>query len=247
MTGEGRVRWVAGVDGCPAGWLLVLRDVEGARPASARIVATFAEVLALAEEPAMIAVDIPIGLPERGAIGGRVADVAARSVLGGRQSSVFAVPSRAAVMETDYRAACGRALATSDPPRKVAKQTFNLFPRMREVDRLMTPEMQSRVAECHPEAAFWAMNGERPLDEPKKVKSRPNEPGLALRRTLLAARGFDTAFLETTFRRSAAGPDDFLDACACAWTAGRILEGLARRFPDLPPVDARGLRQEIWA
>ena len=52
---------------------------------------------------------------------------------------------------------------------------------------------------------------------------------------------------ETPFRRTAAGPDDLLDACACAWTALRIVRGQAITFPSDPPLDARGLRQEIRA
>ena len=33
----------------------------------------------------------------------------------------------------------------SEPPRKVSKQCFNLFPKMREVDEQMTPALQERV------------------------------------------------------------------------------------------------------
>ena len=239
---------VAGVDGCRAGWLVVVRPLDGIGRPAVRIVATFAEVLALPEAPSLIAVDIPIGLPERSGIGGRAADIGARAKLGARQSSVFAVPARAAVMETDYGRACAVALLHSEPPRKVSKQTFNLFAKIREVDRLMTPALQARVVECHPETAFWAMNGAAPLALPKKVKSRPNAPGLALRRRLLAGAGWPMDFLATMpFRTADAGPDDLLDACGCAWTALRVLNGAALRFPAAPPLDARGLRQEIWA
>ena len=240
--------WVAGADGCPGGWLVVLSDTTGSERPTARIVAAFADILALPEAPRVIAIDMPIGLPERSGGGGRVPDAAARAVLGKRQSSVFAVPSRSAVMAADYWAACDAALATSDPPRKVSKQAFQLFRRIREIDLLMTPGLQQRVFECHPEVAFWAMNASTPLDEPKKVKSAPWEPGLALRRRLLVTAGLPASFLaETRFRRSAAGPDDFLDACACAWSAARILAGTAVTFPAEPPLDARGLRQEIRA
>lgn len=240
--------WVAGVDGCPTGWLVVLRDRSGASAPSARIVATFADILTLPEVPQVIAIDMPIGLPERTGIGGRQPDIAARAKLGPRQSSVFAVPARRAVMATDYASACAAALETSEPPRKISKQAWHLFPRIREIDAVMTPALQQRVYECHPELAFWAMNDKRPAAEPKKVKSRSYPPGLALRRALLAANGFAEAFLtETSFRPSAAGADDFLDACACAWTAGRILDGTAETFPPEPPLDARGLRQEIKA
>ena len=240
--------WVAGVDGCPAGWLVVCRDITSSASPSARIAATFADILSLPEAPRIIAVDMPIGLPDRSGIGGRAPDIAARAVLGKRQSSVFAVPARAAVMQEDYAASCAVAQAHSDPPRKVSRQAFQLFSRIREIDRLMTPALQDRVVECHPELAFWALNGQRPLEEPKKVKSRPNEPGLAFRRHLLELGGFPAAFLHSTsFRRSAAGPDDFLDACACAWTAGRVYAQTSLTFPPEPPLDMRGLRQEIHA
>ena len=110
----------------------------------------------------------------------------------------------------------------------------------------MTRELQSRVVECHPELAFWALNGERPLSQPKKVKSRPFGPGLELRRTLLERAGYARPFLETGFKAKDAGPDDLLDAAAVSWTAARIVRGEARRFPADPPLDARGLRMEIW-
>jgi len=240
--------WVAGVDGCKAGWLCVLARLDASAPPRAAIYARFADVLMLQEAPLVIAVDVPIGLPERAIPGGRACDVALRRHLGGRQSSVFAVPARAAVMQQGYVEACATAERHSDPPRKVSKQCFNIFPKIREVDAALTPQLQGRIVECHPEGAFWAMNGERALEVPKKVKSRPYPPGLALRRALLIAAGFAPAFLdETRFAAAQAGMDDFLDACACAWTAARVQRGQARRFPDDPPRDGRGLRMEILA
>lgn len=236
---------VAGVDGCPGGWIAVVRRVDD--PQSARIDAfrTFLDVLASGPF-AMVAVDIPIGLPERARLGGRAADVEARKVLGARQSSVFSVPSRAAVVETDYRFACEIALATSDPPRKISKQAFNLFPKIREVDALMTPELQRRVREVHPEVAFSALNGWKPLGLPKKVKSRPFEPGLEMRRELLAGAGYSAQILNADVRPVGAGPDDLLDAAANSWTAVRLALGAARCFPVEPEIDARGLKCEIW-
>ena len=237
--------FVAGVDGCRAGWIVAIRPLATPVPLRIERVETFADVLVRALT--VIAVDIPIGFPDRAGIGGRAADVGARRCLGGRQSAVFAVPSRQAVLSHAYRDACAVAAATSDPPRKVSKQIFHLFPKMREVDALMTEDMQNRVFEVHPEIAFWAMNGERPLDQPKKVKSRPHPPGLALRRGLLAAAGYDLADLDAfQFRAKDAGPDDILDAVANSWTAARLARGEARRFPADPPRDARGLRMEIW-
>lgn len=235
---------VAGVDGCRGGWIVALWAED------ARILRcdSFKDVLAVAADAALIAVDMPIGLPERVGPGGRGPDAAARRVLGDRQSSVFSVPARAAVMAEDYRTACEIARRSSDPPRAVAKPCFNLFPKIRELDALMTPELQNRVVESHPEAAFWAMNGETPLDLAKRVKAQPHAPGLALRRDLLRKAGFPVEALDAAkFHRALAGPDDLIDAAAGAVVARRILEGRARRFPDAPAVDAKGLRMEIWA
>lgn len=61
--------WVAGVDGCRGGWFAVLlRLGSGSAPGSeARLAlcSSFSEVVSLPEEPAAIAVDIPIGLLDR--------------------------------------------------------------------------------------------------------------------------------------------------------------------------------------
>jgi predicted RNase H-like nuclease len=102
------------------------------------------------------------------------------------------------------------------------------------------------VYEVHPELAFWRLNGERALDEPKKVKSRCYEPGLALRRQLLVGAGFPADVVDAP-PPAGAGPDDLLDALACAAIARRIHEGLARPFPDPPERDALGLKMAIWA
>lgn len=128
--------WLAGVDGCRAGWFAVFLRPEG-KEAHARVFAKFAGIAAAPEAPAVIAVDIPIGLPERTGHGGRAAENAIRPLLGARQSSVFSVPARAALAATGYRQACAIALATSQPPRKISKQLFNIAPKIREVDECL--------------------------------------------------------------------------------------------------------------
>jgi len=94
MSQDAKGAWLAGVDGCKAGWIVVFarRVGEGMR---VRIVPRFADVLAAPEAPVVIAIDIPVGLPERAGYGGRAAENAVRPLLGARQSSVFSVPSRA--------------------------------------------------------------------------------------------------------------------------------------------------------
>jgi len=237
---------VTGVDGCPAGWIAVTFPIDHPEDAEWHIFKDFETLVAATAQHKALAIDMPIGLPEIAEAGGRAADREARAKLGDRKSSVFSVPARAAIYAQDYRAACEKALQFSDPPRKVAKQTFNLFPKIREIDALMTPGLQDRVVECHPEVSFWALNGCEPLDQPKKVKSRPYEPGIELRRCLLKDAGFRDEFLVGPVGSSRrVATDDFLDACAAAWSAARLASGAARRMPAEHVTDRKGLRVEI--
>jgi predicted RNase H-like nuclease len=225
---------VIGVDGAPGGWIAV----SWGQTVQHRLYRTFADILR--EDAAIIAVDMPIGLP---AMSGRKAERQARKGLGERQSSLFSIPARAAVMEVDYRKACAINLSHSDPPRKIAKQSFHLFPKIREIDALMTPALQQRVHEVHPEVAFWVMNGHTSVPLPKK-----HEHGSEFRRKLLTDSGFPISDLPpATYLRKDVGSDDVIDACACAWVARRILEGRAMRFPQVPERDAKGLEMCIRA
>lgn len=235
---------VRGVDGCPAGWIAVTIAAEGPLAPCVTITRDFSELTAGIEK---IAVDMPIGLPDRTGEGGRGPERLVRPLIGERQSSVFSVPSRRAVFCDDYREACAAALQTSAPPRMVSKQAFHLFPKIREIDALLRarPSLTTVVFEAHPEVAFWRIGGETPLPLPKKVKSRGHPPGLALRRDLLVAAGYPAGFLERPPR--GAGLDDLLDASANALVARRIHAGTAQSFPDPPGRDAHGLPVAIWA
>src|SRR5690606_28095500 len=80
--------WLAGVDGCAAGWIAAfVRPADGT--CHIEVFARFADVLNAPTAPAVVTVDIPIGLPERAGVGGRTAENIVRPLLGERQSSVF--------------------------------------------------------------------------------------------------------------------------------------------------------------
>ena len=55
---------VAGADGCPAGWFVVIRDL-GTGETSHHTVSGFAGLLDLCAWVKVLAVDIPIGLPDK--------------------------------------------------------------------------------------------------------------------------------------------------------------------------------------
>jgi predicted RNase H-like nuclease len=249
--------WVAGVDGCPAGWLVAFARSTG-REFLVRIVPRFADVLCAPESPRIVAIDIPIGLPEYSEIKGRAPEREVRPLVGRRRSSVFRVPSRATIyagVDTSipndnerYLSCCAIARATSLDKKAFGKQTFCLFPKIVEVDMVLRAHNQSidHVFEIHPELAFWRLNADRALDEPKKRKGRCHEPGLTLRRRLLVEAGFPATVVNRNPPKGAS-PDDLLDALACTAIARRIQAGLARPFPDRPKRDSFGLPMAIWA
>jgi predicted RNase H-like nuclease len=234
---------IAGADGCRAGWIVAVSRTDLTAMAVS-VVATFADVVQLAD---LIAVDMPIGLPERIGPDGRGPEKAVRPLLGDRQSSVFSVPARSAIYARDYGEACRLAFETSDPPRKVSKQLFHIAPKIREVDQVLRADkgVAARVFEAHPEVAFWRMNGEQALTEPKKLKGTPFPPGLALRRGLLIGADLPAPFVEAAPPRGAAA-DDLLDALANLTVAARLAAGTGRPFPPAFRHDAHGLPMAIW-
>jgi predicted RNase H-like nuclease len=85
---------VAGADGCPAGWFVVIRDL-GTGETSHHTVSGFAGLLDLCAWVKVLAVDIPIGLPESVSEGGRPVDRLARKRLQPHlAASVFPAPGR---------------------------------------------------------------------------------------------------------------------------------------------------------
>ncbi|RWH71629.1 MAG: DUF429 domain-containing protein [Mesorhizobium sp.] len=247
-----------GVDGCKAGWIAVRRD-PGAAP-SVAVLPSFAALLDALPADATVAVDMPIGLPDLSQKGGRGPEALVRPLLGNRQSSVFAIPSRAALYaHTDgfttieawyaaHRQASEVAKATSDPPRGVSIQAFGIFAKIREIDAVLIarPELRRRVFESHPEVAFCRLNDDQAMRLPKKIKGAVNPAGMAERKALLCRHGYIRGFLDRTPPRGAAA-DDFLDAAAMTLIAGRIASGEARPFPDPPLADRFGIPVAIWA
>ena len=207
---------VAGVDGCRGGWVVAVVDSGGL--ASLDVVPTLAEVIAR-EDLAVIAVDIPIGLPSSD--GTRQCDVEARQALRPFGSRVFPAPVRESLTHLDdYAAACAASRAVCG--NAMSRQAWNILGKIAEADAIA---LDPRVYECHPEVSFAALAG-APVAQRKKTREG-REIRLSLLREWLPGIG-DPGF-----------GDDGLDALACAWTASRILAGCARPLPDGPtPRDA---------
>lgn len=228
--------WVAGVDGCRAGWIVVLLNQTGSIwTHQVTLCPTFADVLALDPTPTVIAIDIPIGLLDKPQPGGRECDRQARRLLGCRASSIFTPPTRSMLKATHYEQVRTRGLSI---------QAFNILPKIREVDQLMTPAVQQRVHEAHPELAFMSLAG-TPMQYNKKTREGREERLRTLGKIFRGIRRtFGSACM--AFKRSGVAMDDLLDAYVLAWTAYRIASGQASCLPVSPIIDEKRLRMKIW-
>ena len=229
---------VLGVDGCRGGWCVVAIDTHTHEILDAGVSPNFDSVLALPSE--VLCVDIPIGLLDRP--GRRACDVEAGRLLGRRRaSSVFPPPSRRGLSFADYRTASDTNFQVTG--RRLSKQSFNITPKIRQVDERLNSQMQERVLEVHPELCFWALNACSPVMSKKSRVGGRIERWEMLRRYLPALAPSPPPRSELP---EGCRPDDYLDALVCAWTAVCVVRGKARRIPAQPESDGRGLRMEMW-
>jgi len=224
---------VLGVDACRAGWIGVALT---AGQTTLYFGATI-DALVLAAEAdgplAMIAIDIPIGLPDAGQ---RQADKLAYLAVGVLRSSVFITPTRRALDAPTHAAAS--ALNRQLAGQGISVQAFALKPKIHQVDKWVRD--RRHVIEVHPEVSFAQLAG-APLTVRKSTWA-----GTERRRGLLADAGIT---LGSDLGRPAemAAVDDVLDAAVAAWTARRSARGEAQSRPDPPEVFSDGLHAAIWS
>ena len=245
---------VLGVDACRAGWVGIALDGGDVRAYFAPGMAELAGRAAADGPVTVIAIDIPIGLPDASR---RRADQLAREALGPRWPSLFITPVRAAVEADDYRDAAAENRRRAGEG--LSRQAFNLQAKIRDVDQWLhaaspVPPQANRelsfsaqvgspgpaqVVEAHPELSFAAMAG-APLRSRKTTWA-----GAAERRALLGQAGLLLPD-DLGLAGDRAGVDDVLDAAAAAWTARRVSQGSARCLPPVPEIFSDGIPAAIW-
>ncbi len=202
---------VLGIDGCPGGWVGALVDGDGL----AWHTGPFDELLQL--PAAVVAVDIPIGLPAGPSR--RTADLEARAALGRQRSSVFLAPPRAVLDAVDQPDATRLSRAAGSTG--VSIQLFHVLAKIAEVDEALRtdPAAGARVVEVHPEVSF------RRIARHDALASKRTAAGRDAR--LDALRTWLPAFALPAPQPGRARADDCLDAAVCAWTAQRWQRGEA--------------------
>lgn len=229
---------LCGADGCKNGWVLAIHDLVSG-DTQARRASGIEDIFDSVGDLAMLAIDVPIGLPDAGP---RACDIEARAMLGRpRGSSVFPAPIRPMLSATSHPDASS--IGRSCDGRRLPVQCWHIIPKIREVDAYLreSAARRTRVKEIHPEVSFMLLAG-RPMRYAKRKLSG------RLERLALLEPLFGDAVSQAIEDRKALGakPDDILDAFIALWSAMRILDhtsiGLPRR---LSQVDREGIRMEI--
>jgi len=231
---------VAGADGTPDGWAVVIGEGDRWR---IKKVAALSEIFAGAAGMDIVAVDAPIGLCDTYKIGGRACDRKARTCLGKkRASSVFPAPVRPVLAASSWEDACARSRASAPHGKKISKQTFAILPKIREVDDLlqMHRELRDVVREVHPEVCFCELAGQ-PMTYKKSKPEGRKERQRALGRCFP-----DLDMIVKTGREQGLPLEDILDAAVACWSALRLAVGKGRSLVQPVPCDQTGLPMTIW-
>ena len=222
-----------GVDACKTGWIGIALSQGTLSAHAAAGIGDLVEDASSGGPLAVIAIDIPIGLPGTGR---RQADLLVRKAVGPRWASVFVTPGRPALEASDYASAAALSLRLAGEG--ISRQAFGLQAKILQVDRWVR-QTPHRVVEVHPEASFAQLAG-APLQSPKSTWA-----GIARRRQLLAGAGIVLPE-DLGLAGEKAAVDDVLDAAAAAGTALRVVCDQARPPPEPPDLFSDGLASAIW-
>ncbi|MFL2848307.1 MAG: DUF429 domain-containing protein [Coraliomargaritaceae bacterium] len=201
--------WI-GIDGCRGGWIIAwLKSDHSAEIHYRKTLRPF-----LKEVPKQAIILIDMILYKAGHKVPRQFDHYAKSQLGKWHSRVFPAPPQEALIAQDYPDACQRSQSVSG--KKISKQCYNLFAKIREANDLGIPEEQ--LIEYHPEIAFKQLNQNTIIEASKKT-----ELGRSLRQTLIEGhlKHYPSTPLKPKAKRTPSfwQPDDLLDALALALVA----------------------------
>ena len=201
-----------GIDGCRGGWIIAcLKDDH---PAEIHFIEALRAFLKKAPKDTVILIDMILYKPM--VPNPRPFDRFAKAQLGKWHSRVFPAPPQEALKAKDYPEACKHAFSLTG--KKISKQCYNLFPKIRVANHPSIP--QEQLIEYHPEIAFKQLNQNTVIEASKKTAL-----GRTLRRQLIASHLPNNTLeslspsLKTLPQKNLWQTDDCLDALALALVA----------------------------
>ena len=230
----------AGVDACKGGWMVAKSAAWPCREVPTLAVCPdLRAVLALTADCRRVAVDIPIGLSSGRAL--RACDVEAKKLLSGHNpSALFYAPPRetlSAESAREFQKLHRKLRGTG-----AGLPVWGFLPKVKEANAILTPALQKRVVEFHPELTWFRVAGEN-------LASKHTAAGIAERKKLLRrfVPDLERVLRSKGFLGRAAAHDDLLDALVGIGVAKASLQNSPYRVPAYKiETDKTGLRMEIW-
>ena len=230
------MKYVAGIDGSHAGWISVIRQIDKANYYKL----VFSKDLSVLcnDRINLALIDMPVGLDKKIFTGGRIVDKLARKKLIKRKSSIFNAPSRLTLKAKNYQEANK---INKKQGLGLSKQSWNLIPKIKELEILMQQDNRPLIFESHPEISFQEMNNKE-LNYSKKERL-----GIEERKKILESNGFEIEFLNKHLREKNRNfkHDDFLDACAISWSALRVSKNKNKNIPEKGVKDEKGILMQM--
>lgn len=225
-----------GVDGCKGGWIASIYNKGSFELKKYDSVEALVESN---EDYRELIIDMVIGLPSN-KVDVRP-DYAARALIPGRTSTIFAVPARQAVYadtKESIREANKTALGKDLPAQAIA-----IIPKMRELDEYLqkNPIHKNRIKESHPEVCFSRLKG-------AVVMSRKADgEGITERVELIKEYlpEISEEFIYQEAKRFKCNADDIVDSIVLCITANLSAQGKTDVIPETVHEDVTGLRMQM--
>lgn len=225
-----------GVDGCKGGWIAAIYDRGSFEIKKYSSVDELVEANKNYNE---LLIDMVIGLQSNK---DEVRpDNAARALIPGRTSTIFAVPARQAVY-AETRAAI-REANKSALDKDLPAQAIAIIPKMRELDEFLqeNPAHKNRLKESHPEVCFSRLNG-------SVVMSRKaDEAGITERVGIIKQYmpEITEEYIYQEAKRFKCNADDIVDSIVLCITANLVAQGKTDVIPEVVQEDVTGLRMQM--
>ena len=210
----------AGVSSCPGGWAAAIERSDGV------VEVAFDEsferlVRGLRDRGArVIAVGVPIGLPERPEF--RRCDKEARDRLGERKNSAFPVPDRELLTAATYEEAkllVAKRKGHNPSEKGISLQSYNTGKKSMEVDVFVraNPDCHAWLVEVHTEVSFYSMAADA-------LPKRASREGAMRREALLRRELKDVDLPKDLPSPGKAQRVQVLSALAALWSARRFAD-----------------------
>ncbi len=228
-----------GIDGCKGKWLAVAISHSEYK---INLFNDIREVCEHYENADSILIDMPIGLPE--SMKDIRPDAELRKALKGKTSSVFNVPCRQAVYQTEYEATSK--INYEIMGKKLPKQSFAILPKIREIDHFLqiNPTWKNRLLESHPEYCFSLLNAGSPVLENKQTAN-----GMTKRLAILNKYYSKSHELLQDFKVNypalSSKTDDILDALSLALIGAMGIKNGYHTIPSIPSEDVKAIQMQI--